>query len=77
MSMRYPGEPAESRAARDRLLEREIELRRAPGTVAAARRELPHGVIVPEDHVFREAGEDCSETDIRLWEARALRAELR
>ena len=40
MSIAFPGESAEYRAARDRLLEQEIELRRAMEAVAAARREL-------------------------------------
>ena len=40
-----PGEPAEYRAARDRLLEQEIKLRRATEAVAAARRELPPGQL--------------------------------
>ena len=44
MSTTFPGESAEYRAARDRLLEQEIELRRAMEAVAARRRELPPGV---------------------------------
>jgi len=68
MSMRFPGESAEYRAARDRLLEREIELRRATETVAASRRALPAGGVVPEDYVFQREGEDGSATDIRLSE---------
>jgi predicted dithiol-disulfide oxidoreductase (DUF899 family) len=48
----FPNESAEYRAARDRLLEREIELRRAMEEVAAARRELPAGGPVPEDYAF-------------------------
>src|SRR5207237_450351 len=43
--IRFPGESAEYRAARDRLLEQEIELRRATEAVAAARRELPPGGV--------------------------------
>ena len=53
MQIRFPGESAEYRAARDRLLEREIELRRAMEAVAAARRALPPGGAVPEDYVLR------------------------
>ena len=56
MSLTFPGESAEYRAARDRLLEQEIELRRAMEAVAAARRELPPGGVVPEDYVFEAAG---------------------
>jgi predicted dithiol-disulfide oxidoreductase (DUF899 family) len=49
MSTTFRGESAEYRAARDRLLEQEIELRRAMEAVAAARRELPPGGPIPED----------------------------
>ena len=52
MTIAFPGESADYRAARDRLLEQEIELRRAMEAVAAARRELPPGGVVPEDYVF-------------------------
>jgi predicted dithiol-disulfide oxidoreductase (DUF899 family) len=37
MSVAFPGESADYRAARDHLLEQEIELRRAMEAVAAAR----------------------------------------
>jgi predicted dithiol-disulfide oxidoreductase (DUF899 family) len=56
----------EYRAARDRLLDQEIELRRAMEAVAAARRRLPPGGVVPEDYVFRGAGTDGAPTDVRL-----------
>jgi predicted dithiol-disulfide oxidoreductase (DUF899 family) len=68
MSTRFPGESAQYRAARDRLLEQEIELRRAMEAVAAARRELPPGGVVPEDYVFQGADEDDGPTDVRLSE---------
>ena len=55
MTMHFPNESAEYRAARDRLLEAEIELRRQGEAVAALRRELPPGGAVPEDYAF--AGE--------------------
>jgi predicted dithiol-disulfide oxidoreductase (DUF899 family) len=58
MSVSYPGESAEYRAARDRLLEQEAALRRLTEEVAAARRALPPGALVAEDYVFEEAGED-------------------
>ena len=48
MAIVFPGESREYRAARDRLLEQEIELRRAMEAVAVARRQLPPGGIVPE-----------------------------
>ena len=64
----YPGESAEYRAARDRLLEQEIELRRATEAVAETRRRLPPGGTVPEDYVFRGLGPDGAPTDVRLSE---------
>jgi predicted dithiol-disulfide oxidoreductase (DUF899 family) len=36
--------------------------------VAAARRELPPGGVVPEDYVFQGAGPDGAPTDVRLSE---------
>ncbi|MEH6373549.1 DUF899 family protein [Streptomyces sp. KLMMK] len=66
--MAFPGESAAYRAARDRLLQQEIELRRATEAVAAARRELPPGGSVPEDYVFRGSGADGAPADIRLSE---------
>ena len=58
MAVAFPGESAEYRAARDRLLEQEIELRRAMEAVAASRRALPPGGPVPEDYVFHGPGTD-------------------
>jgi predicted dithiol-disulfide oxidoreductase (DUF899 family) len=66
MSTTFPGESEEYRAARDRLLEQEIELRRAMEAVAAARRQLPVGGVIPEDYVFQGAGADGAPTDVRL-----------
>jgi predicted dithiol-disulfide oxidoreductase (DUF899 family) len=68
MSVAFPGESAEYRAARDRLLEQEAELRRLTEAVAAARRELPPGGAVPVDYVFQEAVADGTPTDVRLSE---------
>jgi predicted dithiol-disulfide oxidoreductase (DUF899 family) len=68
MSVTFPGESAEYRAARDRLLEREIELRRAMEAVAAVRQELPLGGVVPEDYVFDGARPEGTPTEIRLSE---------
>jgi predicted dithiol-disulfide oxidoreductase (DUF899 family) len=68
MGIRFPGESAEYRTARDRLLEQEIAERRAMEAVAAARRELPPGGIVPEDYVFQGAGADGAPTDVRMSE---------
>jgi predicted dithiol-disulfide oxidoreductase (DUF899 family) len=68
MSVTFPGESAEYRAARDGLLEQEIELRRAMERVAEERRALPPGGVVPEDYVFQGAGADGAPTDVRLSE---------
>jgi predicted dithiol-disulfide oxidoreductase (DUF899 family) len=66
MGVTFPGESAEYRAARDRLLEQETELRRAIETVAAARRELPPGGVVAEDYVFHDALPDGSPAEVTL-----------
>src|SRR3954449_6010841 len=66
--MSYPGEAAEYRAARNALLEQEIELRRATEAVAAARRALPPGGVVPEDYVFDGVRSDGTSGDVRLSE---------
>jgi predicted dithiol-disulfide oxidoreductase (DUF899 family) len=68
MSITFPGESPEYRAARDRLLEQEIELRRATEAVAATRRELPPGGAVPEDYLFQGAGADGTATDVKMSE---------
>jgi predicted dithiol-disulfide oxidoreductase (DUF899 family) len=67
MSITFPGESAEYRTARERLLEQEIELRRAMERVAEARRELPPGGVV-EDYVFSGAGPDGTPGEVRLSE---------
>jgi predicted dithiol-disulfide oxidoreductase (DUF899 family) len=56
MSVSFPGESAEYRAARRRLLEQEVELRRLTEAVAATRRALPPGGVIPEDYVFEGLG---------------------
>jgi predicted dithiol-disulfide oxidoreductase (DUF899 family) len=63
MNVTFPRESAEYRVARERLLEREIGLRREMEAVAAARRALPSGGVVPEDYVFQGPG-----ADVRLSE---------
>lgn len=66
---RFPGESEAYRAARDRLLEAEIELRRKIEDVAALRRELPPGGEVKEDYVFREVDpETGGSRDVKLSE---------
>jgi predicted dithiol-disulfide oxidoreductase (DUF899 family) len=66
MTITFPGESAEYRTARDRLLEQEIELRRALEAVAVGRRALPPGGVVPEDYVFQGVVPDGGPTDIHL-----------
>jgi predicted dithiol-disulfide oxidoreductase (DUF899 family) len=68
MNIAFPGESAEYRAARDRLLEQEIELRRATEAVAASRRELPSGGVIPEDYLFHGAGADGTPSDVKMSE---------
>jgi predicted dithiol-disulfide oxidoreductase (DUF899 family) len=68
MGIELPGESRGYRAARDRLLDQEMELRRAIEAVAAARRELPPGGRVPRDYVFQGAGADGAPIDVRLSE---------
>ena len=66
MAVAFPGESAQYRAARDRLLVQEIELRRAMEAVALARRQLPPGGVVPEDYVFQAQGPGSESVDVRL-----------
>jgi predicted dithiol-disulfide oxidoreductase (DUF899 family) len=68
MGIAFPGESAEYRAARERLLAQEIALRRTMEALAVARRELPAGGAVPEDYVFQGAAPDGRATDVRLSE---------
>jgi predicted dithiol-disulfide oxidoreductase (DUF899 family) len=68
MDVAFPGESAGYRAARNQLLEQEIELRRAMEAVAAARRRLPPGGVVPEDYVFHGRGPDGRPAEARLSE---------
>lgn len=49
----YPNESREYRAAREKLLAEEIELRRHIERVAEQRRALPPGGEVPEDYLFQ------------------------
>jgi predicted dithiol-disulfide oxidoreductase (DUF899 family) len=55
MSIRFPNESAAYREARDRLLSREVELRRLREAVARERRALPAGGELPEDYLFEAA----------------------
>jgi predicted dithiol-disulfide oxidoreductase (DUF899 family) len=68
MTVSFPGESAEYRAARDELLAREVELRRLTEEVAARRRQLPPGGPIPEDYAFDGAGPDGAPTAVRMSE---------
>jgi predicted dithiol-disulfide oxidoreductase (DUF899 family) len=68
MGIVLPGESPAYREARDRLLMKEIDLRRATEAVAEARRALPPGGLVPADYVFDEEGVDGSTAKVRLSE---------
>ena len=68
MAVAFPGESAEYRAARNRLLDQEIELRRAMEAVADERRRLPPGGVVSEDYVFQAQGPDGGPARVRLSE---------
>jgi hypothetical protein len=50
--LRFPGENAEYRAARNALLAEEMELRRQTERVAAQRRALPAGGALAKDYLF-------------------------
>jgi predicted dithiol-disulfide oxidoreductase (DUF899 family) len=58
MPVAFPGDSAEYRAARNRLVEQEIELRRAMEAVADARRRLPPGGVAPADYGFQAQAPD-------------------
>jgi predicted dithiol-disulfide oxidoreductase (DUF899 family) len=58
---RFPGESASYREARNELLEAEIELRQRIQEVAALRRKLPLGGVVPLDYEFTEAAADVND----------------
>src|SRR6476620_1140735 len=68
MAITFPGESAEYRAARNRLLEQEIELRRAMEAVAAERRRLPPGGLVPQDYAFQAGEPGGGRAEVRLSE---------
>ena len=68
MGVSFPGESSKYRAARNRLLDQEAELRRVTEAVAAARRNLPPGGVIPQDYVFAGADADALAVDVRLSE---------
>lgn len=68
MSMHFPNESPDYRAARERLLEQEIALRRQMEAVAEARRALPPGGELKQDYVFDGLGQDGRPAKIRFSE---------
>jgi len=63
-AVRFPGESAAYRVARDRLLHAEIELRQQVEAVAALRRALPPGGQVPVDYFFDDEGDTPVDADV-------------
>jgi len=60
---RFPGEGRAYRAARNALLKAEMELRMKMESVAALRRKLPLGGLVPEDYEFEEGAADIEDEE--------------
>jgi predicted dithiol-disulfide oxidoreductase (DUF899 family) len=67
--IRFPGESEEYRRERNRLLEAEAGLRRAIEQVAARRRALPPGGVVPDDYRFQDASDGREVRFSELFEA--------
>jgi predicted dithiol-disulfide oxidoreductase (DUF899 family) len=67
--IRFPGESEEYRRGRNSLLEAEIGLRRAIEAVAAQRRALPLGGVVPDDYRFEQASDGREVRFGELFEA--------
>jgi predicted dithiol-disulfide oxidoreductase (DUF899 family) len=68
MTHRFPGETPEYRAARDKLLQSELALRRQMEKVAEELRALPPGGSVPEDYVFERIGAGGAVEAVRMSE---------
>ena len=64
----YPNESGEYRAARNALLDAEMELRRQLERIAALRRALPAGGVLKEDYVFERIGENGAVEQVKLSE---------
>ncbi len=69
---RYPGESAQYRQMRDKLLQAELELRNQVHAVAELRRQLPLGGEV-KDYVFEESGKGDKVDKVHLAELFAPR----
>jgi predicted dithiol-disulfide oxidoreductase (DUF899 family) len=64
----FPNESPEYRAARNRLLQRDVALRREMEAVAAEIRALPPGGAVPEDYEFDHIDSKGTPAKVRLSE---------
>jgi predicted dithiol-disulfide oxidoreductase (DUF899 family) len=67
--IRFPGESEEYRRERNQLLRAESELRRQIETVAAQRRALPPGGLVPDDYRFEDISDGREVRFSELFEA--------
>ena len=68
MGVTFPNESPEYRAARDKLLQREVSLRREMEALAAEIRALPPGGAVPEDYKFDDIDAKGAPAKVRLSE---------
>ena len=68
MGVTFPNESPEYRAARNKLLQREVALRREMEAVAAEIRALPRGGSVPEDYEFDHIDAKGAPAKVRLSE---------
>jgi len=59
---RFPNESADYRRTRNELLRAEMDLRKQLEAVAAQRRKLPLGGVIPEDYPFDEGGTSLDDT---------------
>src|SRR3546814_8483974 len=68
LHLSFPNESTEYRTARNALLDAEIALRRQLEAVAAPRRALPPGGVVPKDFVFERIGANQRPEQVKLSE---------
>ncbi|MEO8411868.1 MAG: DUF899 family protein [Propionivibrio sp.] len=68
MTVRFPNESSAYRNARNALLDAELALRRTMENVAAMRRGLPVGGVVPRDYVFRQSPANSAVSEVMLSE---------
>src|SRR3546814_11067764 len=66
LHLSFPNESTEYRTARNALLDAEIALRRQLEAVAAQRRALPPGGVVPKDFVFERIGANQRPEQVKL-----------